>query len=134
MITLYNELYHGDGDQLTLTAVKDPKFHPLFITMCPTYAFIDRANGRFNGAMDFKKDYAALLSAAWEIDTAFDQYLKYPEEETYTILQDMGLVVPSDEDNSADERKQLLQKLIHTSKDNKFRQRYIGDADDSDLP
>lgn len=125
---MYNELRHSDGDQLTYTAVKDPKFHPLFITMCPTYAFIDRANGRFNNAMDFKKDYAALISAAWEIDTAFDQYLNNMDEDSYRVIRDMGLVVPLEEDASAEERRVLLEKLAKSNKDNKFRKRFLGDV------
>ena len=124
---------YGDGDQLTLTAVKDPKFHPLFITMCPTYAFIDRANGRFNGAMDFKKDYAALISAAWEIDTAFDQYLNNMDEDSYRVIRDMGLVVPLEEDASAEERRLLLEKLAKSNKDNKFRKRFLGDLTEEEL-
>lgn len=124
---------HSDGDQLTYTAVKDPKFHQLFITMCPTYAFIDRANGRFNGAMDFKKDYAALISAAWEIDTAFDMYLTNMDEESYRIVQDMGLIIHADSDTFKEERALMMEKLVKSDRDNKFRKRFIGDLTEDDI-
>lgn len=70
------------GDQLSLISVQDPNFHPMFMTMCPTYTFIDRANGKFNSNMSFKREYSALISAAWEIDKIYDQYLSNPEAET----------------------------------------------------
>ncbi len=72
----------NDGDQLSFIAVNDPAFHPMFMTMCPTYTFIDRANGKFNSNMSFKREYSALISAAWEIDKIYDQYLSNPEAET----------------------------------------------------
>lgn len=71
-----------DGDQLSFIAVNDPNFHGMFMTMCPTYTFIDRANGKFNSNMTFKREYSALISAAWEIDKVYDQYLSNPESET----------------------------------------------------
>lgn len=81
----------GDGDQVTSVGCKNPKYHPLFITMCPTYAFIDRADGKFNRAMDFKKDYSALIAAAWDIDTAYESYNLNPCQETEEVLNQMGL-------------------------------------------
>lgn len=80
-----------DGDQMTSAGCKNPKYHPLFITMCPTYAFIDRADGKFNRAMDFKKDYSALIAAAWDIDTAYESYNLNPCQETEEVLNQMGL-------------------------------------------
>ena len=59
--------------------------------MCPSYAFIDRADGRVNRAMDFKKDYSGLISAAWDIDNAYDRYLNNPEEDSYDLIKQLGL-------------------------------------------
>lgn len=71
-----------DGDQLSFIVQNDPNFHGMFMTMCPTYTFIDRANGKFNSNMSFKREYSALISAAWEIDKVYDNYLSNPEAET----------------------------------------------------
>lgn len=84
-------MYKRDGDQETAVGCKNAKYHRYFLTMCPTYAFIDRADGKFNRAMGFKKDYAALLSSAWDIDTAYSQYLMDPEAEAYDVMKSMGL-------------------------------------------
>ena len=60
--------------QVTAVTIKFlKKYHPLFQTLCPTYAFLDRADGMFNRSMSFAKDYAALISAAWDIDTAYHE-------------------------------------------------------------
>ena len=88
-----------DGDQCTTVSVMNPKYHPLFITMDPTYAFINRSNGKFNKAMGFMKDYAAILSVAWDYDVAFDNYMSNPEEDTYEVAQRLGILGPSDEDD-----------------------------------
>lgn len=117
---------------MTLAAVKDPMFHRYFLPMCPTYAFIDRANGKFNRSMDFKKDYAALLSAAWEIDNAYDGYLTHPEEESYQLIKSLGL---DDTDSDSNEtRKELIQKLVETDINNPFRKRFVGYLQTEDLP
>ena len=121
-----------DGDQLTYAAVKDPRYHPLFLTMCPTYAFIDRANARFNSAMGFKKDYAAILSAAWDIDVAYDQFLNNPDDTTYEALRALGLEGEMEE-SASESRKTLLLRLLKEKKTNKYRQRYVGDADADDI-
>ena len=68
-----------DGDQLSFIAVNDPEFHKLFMTLCPTYTFIDRSNGKFNDNMTFKREYAALISAAWEIDKVYDWVYSFLE-------------------------------------------------------
>lgn len=93
----------SDGDQLSFIAQNDPNFHGLFMTMCPTYTFIDRANGKFNSNMSFKREYCALISAGWEIDKVYDQYLSNPEAETNpeTIL---GI--------SSEYRKEALENFI----------------------
>ena len=123
-----------DGDQLTYIAIKDPAFHRLFLTMCPTYAFIDRANAKLNRAMGFKKDYAALVSAAWEIDTQYDQYLTSvdQDETAYCNLRDYGLE-GFDGDMSDDVRNATIKKILRAKKDNHFRQRYYpGELEDFD--
>lgn len=98
--------------------------------MCPTYTFIDRANGRFNGAMSFKREYAALLSAMWDIDTAYDKYLTDPDANAEDFYQRFGLVT-KDEDGF-DARDEILKKLLDVKKSNRFRQKYIGDVETLD--
>lgn len=109
---------------MTGVSVKDSRYHPLFITMCPTYAFIDRADGKFNRAMDFKKDYSALIAAAWDIDTAYDQFLSNCEAEHYDILKRMGL---DDVENSAarEKREQVFRMLLSGKVSGTFRDRYV---------
>lgn len=80
-----------DGDQLTYAAVLDPKFHELFLPMCPTYAFIDRSTGYFRSAMGFKKDYAAALSRLFVIDKAVDQFLNDPDEDSHVKMLEYGI-------------------------------------------
>ena len=82
--------------------------------------------------MDFKKDYAALLSAAWEIDNAYDGYLTHPEEESYQLIKSLGL---DDTDSDSNEtRKELIQKLVETDINNPFRKRFVGYLRSEDLP
>lgn len=118
-----------DGDQLTLVAVKDSAFHKLFLTMSPTYTFIDRANGRFNEAMDFKKDYAALISAAWEYDIAANNYLMNPEAESYEKMKALGI---DDFDSESDQqaRNAAFRKILKMDKDIPYRKRFAGDMDE----
>lgn len=112
-----------DGDQLTAIAVKSAAYHAMFMTMCPTYAFIDRADGKFNRAMDFKKDYSGLISAAWDIDTAYDNYLRDPDEDSYDTLNRLGLdEVTSEESDKI--RKKLFRDLIDGKIDGKFAERF----------
>ena len=122
MVTVEKGKY--DGDQLTGVASKNAKYHPLFITMCPTYAFIDRADGRFNRAMDFKKDYSALIAAAWDIDTVYDSYLTNPEAEVYNIMQQMGLDEVTN-DLARDKRKHMFDLLASGQITGKFRDRFM---------
>lgn len=112
------------------------------MTLCPTYTFIDRSNGKFNENMTFKKDYAALISAAWEIDKAYDQWLNSVDgnaEELNPSVK-LGLAYDTDTDgihDSIEERKKLLKKIIKLDSDNEFRKRMIGNApqeiEDDDL-
>ncbi|MCM1230063.1 MAG: hypothetical protein NC489_08020 [Ruminococcus flavefaciens] len=88
-----------DGDQCTTVSVMNPKYHPLFITMDPTYAFVNRSNGKFNKGMGFMKDYAAILSTAWEYDVAYNNYLMDPEEDTFEIARKLGILNSSGEED-----------------------------------
>lgn len=104
-------------------------YHRLFMTMCPTYAFIDRANAKMNRAMDFKKDYSALISAAWDIDTRYDDYLNNPEAGTYQRLEDLGLSPVGTDD--ADEytmeaRRDLIERIVSGKIVGSFASRYGG--------
>ena len=114
-----------DGDQLTYCAVKDPVFHPYFLNMCPTYAFIDRANGHFNTSMEFKKDYAAILSYGWDIDNALDAYLSNSDADAYELLGKLGVATTEVNENAIERRRDLLTTLMNASKDNKFRKRFV---------
>lgn len=100
----------------------------MFMSMCPTYTFIDRANGRFNENMTFKREYAALISAAWEIDRAYDMYLKDvdPIPGEPNPLQKIGLYREDDE-NGLEKRAELIKRLVRTDKSNAFRKRILGD-------
>ncbi|MDE6040903.1 MAG: hypothetical protein K2F99_04940, partial [Muribaculaceae bacterium] len=73
--------------------MKNPKYHGLFIVMCPAYAFINRSDGRFNKGMGFAREYAALLSAFWDNDYVLSQYLNDPEADSYETLQKAGITV-----------------------------------------
>lgn len=60
--------------------------------MCPTYAFINRSDGKFNSAMGFAREYAALLSAMWDNAHAVSQYLMDPEADLYETIEKMGII------------------------------------------
>ena len=102
------------------------------MAMCPTYTFIDRANGRFNDAMDFKREYAALISAAWEIDKAYDQFLSDIDgpDDDYNPLTRLGLRSGPATMDELEERKKFIEKLVKVDPDNKFRKRFLRDIDD----
>lgn len=68
--------------QLSFISVNDPSFHEMFLTMCPTYTFIDRANGKFNSNMSFKREYGALVSAGWMIDQTYEKCGNDPSGES----------------------------------------------------
>lgn len=73
--------------------------------MCPTYAFIDRANAKFNGAMSFSKDYPAIISAAWELDLMINRYLNDPDADSMEFLQKFGIMEDHEDDIAARDRK-----------------------------
>lgn len=122
-----------DGDQETLAAVKNAKYHKLFMPMCPTYTFIDRADGKFNRAMDFKKDYSAIISAAWEIDRTFDAYLSDPDQDSYEILEKAGLYSATTDADAAAQRMEFLERLVKANSDNPLKGRFIDDTMSSAL-
>lgn len=110
-----------DGDQLTTVGCENPKFHKFFMPMCPVYAFIDRADGKFNRSMSFMKDYSALLASAWDIDTAYDNYLNDPEGSSEETMQIVGLG-----NNTLTDRSVALNKVLMSSKTNgSFKERYV---------
>lgn len=113
-----------DGDQCTTAGCRNPKYHKFFITMCPTYAFIDRADGRFNRAMGFMKDYSALISAAWDIDSAYHQFLISPDADSYEALHELGLdpMYSADEDGR---REVLLRRLYSDETSGRFKEQYV---------
>lgn len=101
------------------------------MTLCPTYTFIDRSNGKFNDNMTFKREYAALISAAWEIDKAYDQWLSSVDTDADEINPSVKLGLATDTDydgvhDAIEARKKLLKKVISLDKDNEFRKRMIG--------
>ena len=115
-----------DGDQCSLIGVINRKYHKYFQTMCATYAFIDRADGHFNRSMAFAKDYSALIAAAYDVDSAYDQYLTNPEADAYETLKKMGLdFTPTDE--TMRKRKEDIMRIL-TYKEVKckaFHDRYV---------
>lgn len=114
----------SDGDQATTVGQNNPKYHKLFLTMCPTYAFIDRADGKFNRSMGFMKDHAALIATAWDLDNAYDAYLNDPEANSYEVLERMGLAGSGPEFNTT--RSEEIAKLLFSSKTHgSFKERYV---------
>lgn len=111
-----------DGDQATTVGRENPKYHKYFMTMCPTYAYIDRADGKFNRAMGFMKDHAALIATAWDLDTAYDNYLMDPEENSYDVLARMGLEGAETRTSRSAEIARLLQSSKTTGS---FKARYV---------
>ena len=111
-----------DGDQATTVGRENPKYHKYFMTMCPTYAYIDRADGKFNRAMGFMKDHAALIATAWDLDTAYDNYLMDPEENSYDVLARMGLEGAETRTSRSAEIARLLQSSKTTGS---FKERYV---------
>ena len=98
------------------------------MTMCPSYSFIDRADGKVNGAMDFKKDYSGLISAAWDIDTKYDRYLNNPDESSYNTLLDYGINPNDVEEEDQGKREELLRAITtKLDKNHPFRKRYVDD-------
>lgn len=115
-----------DGDQCSLIGVINRKYHKYFQTMCATYAFIDRADGHFNRSMAFAKDYSALIAAAYDVDSAYDQYLTNPEADAYETLKKMGLdFTPTDE--TMRKRKEDVVRILTYSdvKCKAFHDRYV---------
>ena len=98
-----------DGDQCTTVSVKNPKYHPLFIKMCPTYAFINRSNGKFNSAMGFAREYAAIISALWDTDVEYNRYLTDPEADTYDTIRRLGIMPTSSKE--AEELAHTLNRM-----------------------
>lgn len=126
-ISFYIIVTNGhDGDQCSLIGVINRKYHKYFQTMCATYAFIDRADGHFNRSMAFAKDYSALIAAAYDVDSAYDQFLTNPEADAYETLKKMGLdFTPTDE--TMRKRKEDIVRILTYSnvKCKAFHDRYV---------
>ncbi len=112
-----------DGDQYTIFCIKDPRFHRLFQPMNSTYAFIDRSNGKFNSGMGFKKDYAAILVSAWDIDSLYDSYLRNPYMDTEEALASLGLSVRPNTDEDRLAERELMREIYSLDPSHPFRKR-----------
>ena len=96
-----------DGDQVTALCVKNPAYLKYFMPLCPTYHYIDRADGQYARSMQFEKDYSAILSAAWSIDSAVSNYLENPDADTSELMHMLGI------DEAADAEKEIkLRELL----------------------
>lgn len=93
--------------QLTLAAVRDAKLAKYFRCFNPVNMFIDRATGQFDPAMDFKKDYAAVLSSLWTMDTKINDYIMDPNETTDFDLKDIGIEVHDLPDDERELQKEM---------------------------
>ena len=84
--------------------------------------------------MDFKREYAALISAAWEIDKAYDQYLSDIDgpDEDYNPLTKLGIRSGAATMDDLEKRKEFIKKLVSTDPDNKFRKRFLKGTDNVD--
>lgn len=111
-----------DGDQCTVASVKNPKFHKYFLPMTATYAYIDRADGRFNRAMAPKREFSAILAGAYDTDQVLSQHLANPDADTYEDLQAMGIAEP-DYDHRA-EYESILENLWNAPR-TKFRDQFF---------
>ena len=97
-----------DGDQMTVAAVKNMRYHEiLWKTFCPTNFYIDRSTGYFNRTMGLLKDYAAIISASWDMFRKIDDYIKFPEELTKKRLDDLN-IDPLNEHRSIEEYEKLM--------------------------
>ena len=97
--------------------------------MVPTYAFIDRANGKFNRAMDFKKDYAAIISAAYDIDRKYDQYLTDPDADSYEALRSVGIDTSSSSEDVIEQRNKLIRDIMDGKITGSFGERFSSGFD-----
>lgn len=121
-------MFRNDGDQLTIAAVKDKRLRKCFKCFIPTYMFIDRATGQFDPDMDFKKDYAAVLSSLWTMDTKISEYLSDPSETTELDLRELGIYVHDLDPEEYQAQTELYHKAEKAPKDWINRSRIIGEA------
>lgn len=100
--------------------IKDRRFLRYFMPLCPTYHYIDRADGMYARAMQYEKDYAAILSAAWEIDGAIDRYLRDPDQDNAELMHLLGI-----DEQAKDDAELKLRKLLDSSlTKGSFKERY----------
>ena len=89
--------------------------------LCPTYHFIDRADATYARSSDFSKDYGAILSAAWEMDSAISKFLEEPDEDSTELIHVLGL-----DEGMNDDRAVKLRKLLESnSTKGSFKDRMI---------
>jgi hypothetical protein len=82
--------------------------------------------------MDFKREYSALVAAGWEIDQAYDKYLKDPDENSYDQLVKLGLVDYNEDKNTIKQRNELISYVVQNlNKKHLFRKRFINDTLDA---
>lgn len=67
------------------------------MTMCPTYAYINRTDGKFNPDMGFKRENAAIAAVLWDIAECYRQYLENPEADKYDLLIKTGMLYGGNE-------------------------------------
>lgn len=96
------------------------------MTMCPTYAFIDRANGKFNSAMGLKKDYAAIFSYAYDIDKAIDSFLSNPEADSYETMKELGIDLDDSIETIKTEAEVFDRIADPRTKNGSFKKRFEG--------
>ena len=77
--------------------------------LCPTYHYIDRADGGYARSAQFEKDYAAILSSAWDIDTAISRYVETPDADTSELLHLLGI-----DENRDSEYERRFRRLINS--------------------
>ena len=74
--------------------------------------------------MGFKKDYAALISAAYDIDRCYDQFLNDADADSYEMLKSMGLH-PEDKDvDAVRARNELIRDIVNGEIDGPFARRF----------
>ena len=100
--------------------MKDPRYLKYFMTLCPTYHFLDRADSYYARSMQFEKDYAAILSSAWDIDTALNDFITTPDADTSDLMHMLGL----DEKDDAMKEVKLRRLLESNLTKGSFKERY----------
>ena len=64
-----------------------------------------------------------MISAAWDIDNAYDRYLNNPEEDSYDLIKKLGLDEETSK-KSAEVRNQLIRDIIEEKITGSFADRF----------